>query len=319
MFDALRSLLADIRTQADRPDARLAATVLEKRALSSAHSLAASVSRWQAEAPLERGDNSVQLALSLFADSDETDDRDRAPGLAARLLADDGRWLRDAVLSAATKAVHGERKLAALRRLLRRLLARGERAIVFTEYRDTLMHVRESVCPDAMLVHGGMSLDERSTAIARFTHGSAPILLATDAASEGLNLHTTCRVIINLELPWNPMRLEQRIGRVDRIGQTRRVHVFHLIARDSAEVGLLARLHERLQEAGARIAVCDPLGLPQDVTPDIEGTRFADEGRVEHGRLIAIRAWGSRRCESQEDTNHGDVSVAIARGRLRRA
>ena len=61
------------------------------------------------------------------------------------------------------------------------------------------------------------------------------LLLATDAAAEGLNLHHRCRLVINLELPWNPMRLEQRIGRVDRIGQRRTVHAFHLVADGTGE------------------------------------------------------------------------------------
>ena len=76
----------------------------------------------------------------------------------------------------------------------------------------------------------GLSQAERQIAIDRFCSGRASVLFATDAAGEGLNLHEASRVVINLELPWNPMRLEQRIGRVDRIGQRRRVHAFHLIA-----------------------------------------------------------------------------------------
>jgi len=62
-----------------------------------------------------------------------------------------------------------------------------------------------------------------------------------------------CRVVVNLELPWNPMRLEQRIGRVDRIGQTRRVHAFHLIARGTGEVRVLQRLGIRIARAQADV------------------------------------------------------------------
>jgi superfamily II DNA/RNA helicase len=71
---------------------------------------------------------------------------------------------------------------------------------------------------------------ERAAAISRFNGGGARVLLATDAAAEGLNLQQRCRLVINLELPWNPMRLEQRIGRVDRIGQQRTVHAINLLA-----------------------------------------------------------------------------------------
>src|SRR5262249_41272645 len=83
-------------------------------------------------------------------------------------------------------------------------------------------------------------------------------LLATDAAGEGLNLQATCRTVVNIELPWNPMRLEQRIGRVDRIGQRHTVHAFHFIAA-SGEERMLRRLQERLRRAQADIDTSDPL------------------------------------------------------------
>ena len=87
--------------------------------------------------------------------------------------------------------------------------------------------------------------------------GAADLLLATDAGAEGLNLQGRCRLVVNLELPWNPIRLEQRIGRVDRIGQTRTVHAINLFADGTAEstvlAGLLRRL-ERIQASEIEIA-----------------------------------------------------------------
>jgi hypothetical protein len=71
----------------------------------------------------------------------------------------------------------------------------------------------------------------------------------------------TCRVVINLELPWNPTRLEQRIGRVDRIGQSRRVHVFHFVARGTAEERILEALKEKVGRARQDIDAADPLGF----------------------------------------------------------
>jgi hypothetical protein len=75
-----------------------------------------------------------------------------------------------------------------------------------------------------------------------------------------LNLHRRCRLVINLELPWNPMRLEQRIGRVDRIGQRRTVHAFHLIARGTGETRILSRLQTRVAAANTDLGAPDPLG-----------------------------------------------------------
>jgi hypothetical protein len=94
--------------------------------------------------------------------------------------------------------------------------------------------------------------------------------------------------VVNLELPWNPMRLEQRIGRVDRIGQTRRVHVFHLLAADTNEIEMVDRLQRRLQRAGQEIAVADPLGTGEEpATPEFPCTRI--DAASEHTRLVLAR------------------------------
>ena len=103
------------------------------------------------------------------------------------------------------------------------------------------------------MLHGGLGADDRRAALARFASGDARILLTTDAAGEGLNLHHRCRLVINVELPWNPNRLEQRIGRVDRLGQTRTVHAIHLVAADTAEEPMLARLTGRIAQIAATL------------------------------------------------------------------
>jgi superfamily II DNA/RNA helicase len=76
------------------------------------------------------------------------------------------------------------------------------------------------------------------------------VLVATDAAGEGLNLHHRCRLVIDLELPWNPLRLEQRIGRVDRFGQQRSVHAIRLFHPRTVEERVLERLQLRQRRAG---------------------------------------------------------------------
>jgi helicase-like protein len=103
-------------------------------------------------------------------------------------------------------------------------------------------------------LHGGMTRTERQAVEASFVKGSAQVLLATDAASEGLNLHQRCRSVINLEIPWSPVRLEQRIGRVDRIGQTRRVHALNLVAAATHEITVAGRVRERQQRATEALA-----------------------------------------------------------------
>ena len=123
----------------------------------------------------------------------------------------------------------------------------GEPAIIFTEYRDTLATVSAALPGiDAVQLHGGLTSRERREVLSRFTAGGARLLLATDAASEGLNLHHRCRLVINLELPWTPVRLDQRAGRVDRIGQARTVHAIRLVAAGTCEESIVARLASRI-------------------------------------------------------------------------
>jgi superfamily II DNA or RNA helicase len=233
--------------------ARLAMTVLRKRALSSPAATVRSLSR---RLELLRGAPSAPSQLSLFDDPPEPDDLLPDAVLAAPGLADgrlETRWLTTLV-EAAERAVLCDSK----RRYLLRLLARAaEPVVVFTEYRDTLRGLAEAL-PHALHLHGGLGAAERSAVQRRFNeHGG--VLLATDAAAEGLNLQRRCRLVVNYELPWNPARLEQRIGRVDRIGQRRRVHAISLVARDTAEDLVVAALARRLVRVSATLGERDRL------------------------------------------------------------
>jgi superfamily II DNA or RNA helicase len=271
MHDALARYAAAVRSErgeADR-DGILLLTILLKRALSSAESLRRSLERRLAMLDGAPGPELGQLWLPLEDDGGELDGGDEPPLLRVPALNDVGleRRLILAISEAAAAAGARETKLAALARLLRRLRRRGEPAIVFTEYRDTLLHIQQSLALDCVLLHGGLSRSERRRAVDIFVSGRAWILLATDAGAEGLNLHRSCRVVIHVELPWNPVRLEQRTGRVDRIGQARIVHAVHMVARDTGEMRILARLQSRIRDARRDIPVADPLhspGKPRD-------------------------------------------------------
>jgi hypothetical protein len=95
------------------------------------------------------------------------------------------------------------------------------------------------------VLHGGLDRAERREAIARFTQGDVRVLVATDAAAEGLNLQARCRVLVNVELPWSPRVLEQRAGRIDRIGQRRQVRIWELSGRSGHETLVVAALARR--------------------------------------------------------------------------
>jgi superfamily II DNA or RNA helicase len=283
MHRALARYAAAVRTERGKSDRDviLLLTILLKRALSSAESLRRSLARRLASLTGDTSRDSGQLWLPLDDEGGELDGSDEPPVLRVPALKDAGqeRRLIRAINEAATVVGTRETKLAILARLLRRLRRCGEPAIVFTEYRDTLIHIRQTLQLDGAVLHGGLSRSERRRAVEMFVTGRAWTLLATDAGAEGLNLHRSCRVVIHMELPWNPVRLEQRTGRVDRIGQARTVHAVHLIARQTGEMRILARLQSRIREARRDIAVADPLHSPAD-----PGETSAGEGPVSDER-----------------------------------
>jgi superfamily II DNA or RNA helicase len=249
LLDAYTSCVWREARQRGDGAAGLVAIVLRKRALSSAASVARSVRRRIALLSGPPVTAPEQLGLPL-ADEDPLPDDDEVAPLGAPCLADvrqERDWL-EAIAAAAGEAACAETKI---RRLLGLLSRAGESAIVFTEYRDTLLRIHESVAAAGLrtlVMHGGMSAQERARVQARFNEGGT-ILLATDAASEGLNLHHACRLLVHFELPWRVSRLEQRAGRVDRLGQSRRVHEVALVADHTAERLVLEPLTRRALEA----------------------------------------------------------------------
>ncbi|HET6414109.1 MAG TPA: SNF2-related protein [Anaeromyxobacter sp.] len=154
------------------------------------------------------------------------------------------------VLEAARAAeVAPARKLRRLLELVRSAdaLAPGSKVLVFTRFRATLDAVSAALAGagiDHACFHGGMTSREKDLAVERL-RDEVPVLLATDIGGEGRNLQFA-NVLVNYDLPWNPMKIEQRIGRLHRIGQTREVHVFSLCARGSAEERILDVLDRRI-------------------------------------------------------------------------
>ncbi|MCY2954922.1 MAG: helicase-related protein [Planctomycetota bacterium] len=126
--------------------------------------------------------------------------------------------------------------------------------VLFTEHRDTLNYLEEKIKaligkPEAvMVIHGSMGREERKKAQESFTQDKdVQILVATDAAGEGINLQRA-HLMVNYDLPWNPNRLEQRFGRIHRIGQTEVCHLWNLVAKNTREGEVYHRLLEKLDE-----------------------------------------------------------------------
>lgn len=212
------------------------------------------------------------------------------------------RVLRTAIAREARRREAEKRQLRTIKRLLDQVAGRpdpkmtaliadlerdvlsvpGEKAIVFTEYRDTLASLREAFLAHPVLrgayaeLTGGLSPRQRQQRIARFHEPGCRVLLATDAASEGLNLQERCCRLYHVELPWNPNRLEQRNGRIDRHGQTRPPIIRYLFYPDSPEDRVLDRLVQRIAAMhDDRVSTPDILGI-------LEGSRLEEVlGRIE--------------------------------------
>ena len=248
------------RAPTGRAGVALVASVIARRAASSA-----AAARSTLERRLALLDGSVLPAAQAVlpwdedADDDESDDRLAVPGLPSQV--EEITWLKR-LIDLARVAEPLSSKVRIIRRLLRRT---DEHVIVFSEYRDVVREVAVQIADlsSAAVIHGGVATSIRRDLIRAFTEGRVRVLITTDAAGEGLNLQAACRLVVNLELPWNPLRLEQRVGRVDRIGQRRTVHAIHLYHRESFEDVVLSHLERRrarasvLRETTASIGIDD--------------------------------------------------------------
>ncbi len=179
-----------------------------------------------------------------------------------------------------------------------------QKLVIFTEHKDTLNYLQRQIAsllgrPDSVvLIHGGLSRDDRRKAQESFLHDpQVQVLLATDAAGEGINLQRA-HLMVNYDLPWNPNRLEQRFGRIHRIGQTEVCHLWNLVAEETREGDVYRKLLEKLEEARNALGgqVFDVLGKLQFEGKPlrellIEAIRYGDqpevrarlERAVEHG------------------------------------
>jgi SNF2 family DNA or RNA helicase len=150
-------------------------------------------------------------------------------------------------LAAAAAAITDTRKARALVELLGRHARRGEKVAVFTAFRNTQAFLVERLSAEGIgtaVYHGGLDRHAKDAAIAAF-RGPDPVLLTTEAAGEGRNLQFA-HILVNFDLPWNPMQIEQRLGRVHRIGQTEDVLVTNLLGAGTLEEHIFGVLEAKI-------------------------------------------------------------------------
>ena len=141
-------------------------------------------------------------------------------------------------------AIHENEKARGLRELVARV---DDKVIVFTQYLRTLQYLRPLLEADGHTVsafHGGMSPRDKEESVRSFRERNR-VFLSTEAGGEGRNLQF-CNTVLNFDLPWNPLKIEQRIGRVHRLGQTREVHIVNLWAKDTIEEYVIDLLDKKI-------------------------------------------------------------------------
>ena len=158
-----------------------------------------------------------------------------------------------------------------------------ERIVVFTEYKTTLDYLLSRLAVDLAddgsrirSLFGGMASDERERVKKAFNDAGNPVrvLLGTDAASEGLNLHQTARLLLHFDIPWNPSRLEQRNGRLDRHGQARDVTVFHFTSDDDVDLKFLGHVVAKAH------TIREDLGSMGEIFDEAFSRRFVGDAEV---------------------------------------
>ncbi|MDR3205248.1 MAG: DUF3883 domain-containing protein [Deltaproteobacteria bacterium] len=199
----------------------------------------------------------------------------------ARQSGEDRKWLElSKLLQGSDNIIDGQRAV--------------EKLIIFTEHRDTLnylTHKTRSLLGSheaVVTIHGGLPRDDRRKIEELFKQDKAVrILIATDAAGEGINLQRA-HLMVNYDLPWNPNRLEQRFGRIHRIGQTEVCHLWNLVAKETREGMVFQRLFAKLEQAREALKgkVFDVLG---QVTFDNKSLRELLIEAVRYNNLEEVR------------------------------
>ena len=174
-----------------------------------------------------------------------------------------------------------ESKFERLREVLESPEYAGEKWLVFSEHRDTVDYLVRRLnalgyAGRVATIHGGMAWPDREEQVERFrSPAGARFLIATDAAGEGINLQF-CRLMVNYDVPWNPARLEQRMGRIHRYGQKHDVRIINLVSSETREGRVLKVLLERLDAIREE--------LSSDKVFDVIGRLFENRSLLEHMR-----------------------------------
>ena len=277
------------------------ATHLQKRAISSPHSVLVS---------LRNRIESIQNTPASFSDNEE----ESLQGYVFDMFADDERMTDEMASLRLDFEAMSQNEIAELKKILDfgetlkpkddeklitlkeavlpELLEKDPKVILFTKYKDTLDYLETNLKSknyDTFIIHGDLSLNARTEVFEKFDRSKRAILIATDVISEGLNLQRLASNVVHYELPWNPNRLEQRNGRVDRIGQKNEtVNIRTLVLDKSLDKEILDLLLEKQKTI--------------EIDRDYAGAFFGDEDYL---RSIISEAESKRKTKKKRTAPDG--------------
>ena len=261
-------------------------------------------------ADLSEEERGIEEAFDEFADLSEEERESKEEKLISRVLNFDPNALKEerrkleeliddcnSVLS-----YSDDPKIETLREALETYP--DEKVVVFTEYKDTLDYIKRRLPHyTSVSIHGGVPFKKRIKAMADFwiplNEGGPRIMLATDAAGEGIDLEIAT-VLINYDIPWNPNRLEQRMGRIHRIGQQKPVIFINIVAKDTREGYVLTKLFDKLETIGATIG--------EDKVFDVISDLYSESALAQSIMSDNFRKEGSSKLDKEIDRNYKNIN-----------
>jgi len=271
--------------QLNEPAVGFAMALMQKRLVSSVGAIHATLRRRLNDLLDEEpatDDLSEEAAAYLDGEDLDEEDKQRAEDeIAGLTVASNDEQLQEEIetlrrLVSLAEDLPVDSKAQKVRRFITQLLEEqpDEKLLLFTEYRDTLDYLLEFVedepwADEILVIHGDVDKEERARIEDEFNHGQSRLLFATDAASEGIDLQHSCHIMANYELPWNPNRLEQRIGRIHRYGQDKEVKVWNFLFDDTRESEIFDLLQNKVEEIREKLGnTADVLGMLDDINVD---------------------------------------------------
>ncbi len=287
-YEAVTKYVQNVYNRSEKlnePAVGFAMALMQKRLVSSIGAIKATLSRRLATIVNEQS-TATELSAEANAYLDGEDlteeDKEQVEAELAQLTVTESdaqlegeiETLRDLIGLADRITV--DSKARQVRRYIQQLLEThpDEKVLLFTEYRDTLDYLLELVtdepwADEILLIHGDVDKQDRAAIESEFNYGESRLLFATDAASEGIDLQHSCHIMINYELPWNPNRLEQRIGRIHRYGQENTVKVWNFTFEDTREGQIFELLQEKVETIRGKLGnTADVLGILDEINVD---------------------------------------------------